>query len=193
MLWSVQHTLRGGAEKEEKEKEAWANVLASAPICASTGKHGYGLVHAKHPFARFAQRCLENYQMLVTRGIALAHEHTFRMGTVHSAQAQLEWLRDNPPPQNLFLGTTSAPDYTHASAPGLQDVPICVPEDALQTSSVVKSYRRCYRVKAETFRKPMRWTRRRPPKWLPRVLGDTFVVVKNEEKVKCTWQVVALP
>ena len=191
VLWSVQRTLRR-CDEETQNPTQDTDWLQTAPICASTGKPGYGMVHAKHPFARFASRSEKNYQFLVARGLALAHEHTFRMGTVHSAQAQLEWLRDNPPPQNLFLGADTPPDYPHGAMEHIADLPICVPEDVRDTLSVVKSYRKCYRIKAETFRKPMRWTNRRPPKWLPSVLdNDAFVVVKSKvADGKRVWQVV---
>lgn len=185
VLWAVQHTLCAA-------RDDWPDVLATAPICASTGRPGYGKVHANHPFARFARRSPANYQCLVTRGLALADEHRMRMGKDHSARTQLAWLQRNPPPDATFDGTASQPDFACGPLDGIDEhVPICVPEEVLRPGAVVSSYRNVYRIKAAAFRKPMRWTNRRPPKWLPRVLGTDFKVEQCDRKQN-VWRVVTV-
>ena len=113
--------------------------------------------HVNHPCTRWVGLTLGNYQWAATLGVALLDEYAHRYNNEHAYTVDIYRMASSPPFQ--LIGA-AMPETPH---------PLVVPENyrmampATQGASVVLSYRIYYHMKAAHM--PMRWTRRRKPKW----------------------------
>ena len=76
-----------------------AHILATAPVCASTGVRGYKSHAKNHPCTKWVRESKAHYDWLLTLALALVDEHMYRFApkAIHACHAHLEWLRENPP------------------------------------------------------------------------------------------------
>jgi hypothetical protein len=70
----------------------WVKNPENVPLTA------YRKTHPNHPCSIWVRETTENYRWLVTLGLCLCQEYTFRYGKTHKTQAHLEWLAANIPP-----------------------------------------------------------------------------------------------
>jgi len=123
ILYTANHQ-NGGTEQ----------ILATAPICASTGNRGYKSHAKNHPSVRWATESLAHYMWLNSLAQDLVKEHMYRFSpkSIHASQVHLEWLRENPPP-----------GLSHATT-WLRDPPTAMPEEYRVHSQSIVCYRAYY-------------------------------------------------
>jgi len=124
------------------------NELWHSDVMKLTGRGPYRLTHKNHPCAKWARECHENYMTLVTLGIFLCKEYTFRYERRHATESHIWYLLNNPPKL--------------PSVPGGTTRPIAISNKELHKDTVVESYRNYYIQEKSSFAK---WTKRSPPKW----------------------------
>lgn len=113
--------------------------------------------HLNHPCTRWVGLTLGNYQWAGALGVALLDEYSHRYGKEHAYSLDIYRMASSPPFKLLNAGL---PQTQH---------PLVVPTNyrmampATHSVSTVLSYRIYYHMKAGNM--PMRWTRRRKPKW----------------------------
>jgi hypothetical protein len=122
--------------------------LASTAHHASGSIGPYRVTHKNHPCAIWARASVDNYKYLVSLGLALCKEYTFRYNRVHKTQAVLEWLVVNIPPI--------------AETGEVSKFALAMPE-YLQTDDPVKSYRDYYLLEKA---KILSWKGRDTPWWV---------------------------
>ena len=133
-----------------------ANAYASEELkLAPKTKKGeyrkYSYLH--HPCSKWVLQSLENWQWLLTHGLALVKEKYLRTKKLHYTSVFLEWCDDNTP--NLpSIGMTSPS--------------MAIPEH-LQNPNIMESYREYYK-KDKLKNIECVWTLRQPPDW---ILDDT--------------------
>lgn len=104
--------------------------------------------HRKHACTLWAGSTYDNWQWLVTHGIALCEEYTFRYGKRHGAEDIIHWC------------------VSHAARPIFGDLlPFaqCMPDDYRVSDDAVRAYRTYYlndKVSFARWREP-----RKPPEW----------------------------
>lgn len=113
--------------------------------------------HLNHPCVKWVSLTLGNYKWAADLGTALLDEYTHRYGKEHAYFLDIYRMACSPP---FKLLDSSLPETQH---------PLVVPANyrmampATYQASIVLSYRIYYHIKAAYM--PMRWTRRRRPKW----------------------------
>ena len=83
------------------DKHVVKMILETAQmLCTAAREAGhyapYRSTHKKHPCTIWAGESKENWDWLVSHGLALCAEYTSRYGKKHKSQAIIEWCRDNP-------------------------------------------------------------------------------------------------
>ena len=128
----------------------------------------YKATHTKHPDALWAASCIQNYRWLHRHACALADEYTTRFNKTHATTRHLPLLAT--PPESLSLDKRSNPFQLNLATihppDGCVGAPLCFDEDATAACrfetpdgvDVVTSYQHYYLRKAETFKRPMRFT-----------------------------------
>lgn len=88
MLYTANHE-NGGHE----------HILSDAPICVSTGRHGYKSHAKNHPCTKWVRESLAHYNWLLDLAFELVREHMFRFApkAIHACNEHLLWLKANPP------------------------------------------------------------------------------------------------
>ena len=128
--------------------------------CGSTFPGIYKPSHMNHPSALWVRECVENYVWAWQLLRALHREYTYRRGREHGCFQLMfplfkipgkDWPMSHKPPKHIFVG----------------------PEDCAPGFPVVERYRELYRIKFQSFKRPMRWTKRNPPSWLQVTSGTT--------------------
>lgn len=114
----------------------------------------YKKTHMNHPCAVWSRESMENYLWLVSLGLALCEEYTYRYHKTHKTQAVLQWAKDNIP---------NIPDK------GLTPFAQCIPDDCKNVDAVV-AYRNYYNTHKATFNvrgveTPATWKNRDKPYW----------------------------
>lgn len=113
--------------------------------------------HLNHPCTKWVGLTLGNFQWAADLGVALLDEYSHRYGKEHAYTLDIYRMACSPPFKLLSSGLPETPH------------PLVVPENyrmampATFGASVILSYRIYYHVKSAYM--PMRWTRRRKPKW----------------------------
>lgn len=112
---------------------------------------GYKPTHANHPCTKWAIESEGNYLWLYSLLCELHDEYEYRFAKIHASKRYLTPLikfdsSDFPMgPRTPFI--------------------FCGPESCIR-ESVVASYRALYRLKAQTMKRPMRWTKTPAPAWM---------------------------
>lgn len=137
ILYTCNH-VNGGTDK----------ILASAPICLSTGQHGYKAHAIRHPSVLWACESLAHYMWLLALAMQLVQEHSHRFQPlrIHACYEHLLWLQKNPP-KGLRICTW------------LRDPPPAMP-DEFRLGDSVASYRAYYNGAKKHI---LRYTRRHRP------------------------------
>lgn len=118
-------------------------TLETAQILSTVLDGPYRPTHHNHPCVKWAGVSKENADWLITHGLALGEEYTFRYGKVHKS---VEVIKSLSPDKLVSLGLT----------PFAQAMP-----DQYRNPDVVKAYRDYYRGE-KTW---AMWTKRRKPEW----------------------------
>lgn len=58
----------------------------------------YRKTHPNHPCAIWVRESAANYRWLVSLGLCLCSEYTFRYGKTHKTESHIKWLAENYPP-----------------------------------------------------------------------------------------------
>ena len=129
----------------------------------------YKEAYLNHPDALWAASCVQNYRWLYRHVCALlCEEYTPRFHRTHKTEDHLPLLETPPEsisldkynnPFGLELATVNPPD-------GCVGAPLCFDDDAMAACrfetpdgvDLVMSYQHYYLRKAETFKRPMRYT-----------------------------------
>lgn len=114
----------------------------------------YKPTHAKHPLVGWISSSNENFLRVAEVGVALCKEYSYRWPG--------KTLKVEPLLQKMHTSGSGLVPCGVVSKP-----PKCFGTVFRSSSrSVRKSYREYYQYKVGAFKKPMRYTRRSPPKWL---------------------------
>jgi len=134
------------------ENGGTAAILASAPICQTTGNRGYKSHSKNHPSALWVRESLAHYIWLLALAKELVAEHMFRWlrKTPHASLVHLDWLEENPPP-GLLTKTKWMRDPTPA-----------MPVEFRREGDVIASYRAYYNG-AKREKGILKYTRRHMP------------------------------
>lgn len=108
----------------------------------------YKPTHKNHPCSLWACESLDNFQWLLTLGLALCEEYTYRYCKTHKCQAILESFKI--PSAILKLPKV-----------GMTPFKLCMP-DTYKVEDAVESYRNYYRGDKAYIAK---WTKRNQPNW----------------------------
>lgn len=120
----------------------------------------YKPTHMNHPSAIWVRADADNYIWAYRLLRALHREYEYRKGREHGCKALLGSLLWIP---KMLCTAAGLDDFIPASDPE----PIFVgPETCAPGLPVVERYRELYRIKRQTFKRPMRWTKRPIPSWL---------------------------
>ena len=90
------------AARQLCDKHVVKMILDSAQmLCTVALEHGYEDVpykkaHPKHPCTLWAGKSAENWQWLITHGLAMAEEYTRRYGRQHKSEAVIRWCARLP-------------------------------------------------------------------------------------------------
>ncbi len=126
--------------------------LESAQLLCTAFPDGtapYRHTHYRHPCGIWTRTSLANFLWLVTHGLALSEEYTFRYGRQHKSEAVIVWCREH-------AGGVSFPQE------GRTAFAIAMPE-TYRLDDPVASYRNFYLRDKRRF---ARWERGRPmPAW----------------------------
>lgn len=114
----------------------------------------YKPTHGKHPLVAWIRASRSHFKAVAEVGVCLCKEYSFRWpGKVMKVEPLLQNL--------LFEGSRLVPE-SEATKPPLCFGTVFKPS----TSKVRRAYQQYYQYKVGAFKKPMRYTRRSPPKWL---------------------------
>lgn len=108
----------------------------------------YRQTHKNHPCSLWACESVENFNWLVSLGLALCEEYTYRYGKTHKCQS-------------ILRSFATQSDGLSLPKAGLTPFKLCMP-DAYKVSDAVESYRNYYRGDKAYIAK---WTRREQPDW----------------------------
>ena len=90
------------AARQLCDKHVVKMILESAQmLCTVARNHGYEdapykKAHPKHPCTLWAGKSAENWQWLITHGLAMAEEYTRRYGRQHKSEAVIRWCARLP-------------------------------------------------------------------------------------------------
>ena len=89
------------AARQLCDKHVVKMILESAQmLCTVAHNHGfnapYKKAHPKHPCTLWVGKSAENWQWLITHGLAMAEEYTRRYGRVHKSEAVIRWCARLP-------------------------------------------------------------------------------------------------
>lgn len=87
------------AAKNLCDKHVVKMILETAQMLCSAhnGNAPYKPTHVKHPCTIWTSLSMDNYEWLLSHGLALCEEYTRRYGKRHKTQDVLEWLDINRP------------------------------------------------------------------------------------------------
>lgn len=139
------------AAQMQCDKHVVKMVLETAQLLCSPfpkGEAPYKRSHYNHPSAQWARESLQNYEWLITHGLALCAEYQFRYGKVHKSKAVILWCQKHF--RKLKLPSQGRTPFAQV-----------VKENCL-SSNPVTAYRRYY---LQEKRKIAKWTGRKPPFW----------------------------
>ena len=128
-------------------------------LCSVFWQHNipapYKLTHNNHPCNIFARRSSANFDWVVTHGLALCYEYTYRYQKVRKSQAVIEWCQ-----ANKRLLSFSESDLT-AFPIAIAEDKICRKHPDFNSADAVHKYRLFY-----IYDKPFaKWTKREAPMW----------------------------
>ena len=75
-------------------------VETAQMLCTTAAELGkddvpYRPAHKKHPCTLWTGESRENWNWLITHGLAMCKEYTKRYGRIHKSQSVIEWCRDS--------------------------------------------------------------------------------------------------
>ena len=124
-----------------------SDVPESAPLCKSTGNHGYKkLSNANHPMAKWVRESKWNYIFTVKLAAHLAFEYNYRYSKFHSCDKHILWLASNIPKFEKRKKT---------------QIPQCMP-DEYKAICPIQAYKNYYIGEKARFAK---WSKRSVPNW----------------------------
>ena len=112
---------------------------------------GYKPTHANHPCTKWAMESGWNYLWLCKLLFWLHDEYERRYSRTHASRRLLVHLIHH--------------DYRIFPIVAKAQFIFCGPESCIR-ESVVESYRALYRLKSQTMKRPMRWSKRDTPAWM---------------------------
>ena len=139
----------------------------------------YRRTHIKHPMSIWVRSCDKHFLWLLSHAKSISEQFTERYGKIHACSKHLSQLeRVGPPPSlplqsspsdwkgsaNTILGTVDTPQ-------NCEYAPLCFGEELSKCThrtdtgeiSVVKSYKRYYRLKPQHMKHPMKFKRKQYP------------------------------
>lgn len=110
---------------------------------------GYKPTHTSHPCTKWAMESVGNYRWL------------------HNLLTVLHWVYEHRYEKTHASKRLMLPLIGASCIPAGPRTPFifCGPESCIR-ESVVESYRALYRLKAQTMKRPMRWTKTPAPAWM---------------------------
>ena len=133
------------------DKHVVKMILETAQLlCAAfePGKAPYKRSHYNHPSSIWSRASKENYLWLITHGLALCEEYTFRYQKEHKSKAVILWCKTH-------MNTLKLPKK------GLTPFAQVVKEE-YKRSNPIAAYRLYYKKEKQKIAK---WTKRDPPSW----------------------------
>lgn len=127
---------------------------------------GYKPTHANHPCTKWAMESIGNYRWLWGLLFWLHDTYEYRYGKSHASKRLLDVLSPGFPRLHVVTRTPFI---------------FCGPESCIR-ESVVESYRALYRLKAQTMKRPMRWTKTPAPAWMTESDTQSTQPRKTESK-----------
>jgi hypothetical protein len=138
------------AAKDLCDKHVVKMILETAQMLCSAhnGTAPYKPTHVKHPCTIWASVSMDNYEWLLSHGLALCEEYTRRYGKRHKTHDVLEWLDANRPPLSR-----------NGLTPFAQAMP-----DEFKDPDPVEAYRKYYIGAKKTIAV---WNHSSKPSWWP--------------------------
>lgn len=130
-------------EKNNTNDKEWIKSCRSV-----LHREPYRMTHYNHGCNVWVRECLANYLWLVQLGIELCEEKQFRFpnNKQHVCLPMLLWLRDNPPPSELFdIDRVQSITVPYTAMGDVWETKVYIKDRPLL--SVLKSYHRYYRAK----------------------------------------------
>lgn len=140
------------AAQMQCDKHVVKMCLETAQLLCSVFPPGvapYKRTHYNHPCGKWTRETYDNYQWLITHGLALCDEYTYRYGKKHKCKDIILWCKQN----------INASVFNNN---GLTELPKCMP-DEYKVTNVVESYRNYYKGAKKSF---ATWTKRNIPEWI---------------------------
>lgn len=125
--------------------------------------------HLHHPCAKWVGATLGNYRWTHQLAKALLREYTHRYGRYHVYESDIVRMTHAP----FKLRADKAPKVGHVAV---------MPDEFVDPTSVLKSYRNYYHHKAEKMK--MRWTNRLSPRWFTAVEHPTYATTPVEARAR---------
>jgi hypothetical protein len=139
------------AAQMQCDKHVVKMVLETAQLLCSAFPQGtapYKRSHYNHPSATWIRESKQNYEWLITHGLALCDEYQFRYGKTHKSKEVILWCQKH---------------YAKLKLPniGLTAFKQVVKDNCLSPNAV-SAYRKYYLQEKRAIAK---WTKRAPPRW----------------------------
>jgi hypothetical protein len=115
---------------------------------------GYKPVNPNHPMVMWVRSSPMNYNLAVAIAQGLSNEFTLRFKKIHKCLSHLGWLRDNPPPLDLFIELKSPKAYySSCGFPStVTPIPECMPETYHHPHVLIANIRNYLQEKAKFAR-----------------------------------------
>ena len=151
-----------------------AELLAIAHVLNGEGVPPMAILrprtrHLYHPCAKWVGATLGNYRWTFQLAQNLLREYTHRYGRYHVYECDIERM-------------THAPFQLRTNKQGKAGHIAVMPDEFVDPTSIVKSYRNYYQHKANRMK--MRWTNRLSPKWFTAVEHPTFGLLPAESRLR---------
>jgi hypothetical protein len=108
----------------------------------------YKATHKNHPCNLWLVESIENYRWLVSLGLSLCNEYSYRYGKIHKCQEVIEWCKVNEPQ----LPQTNKTEYATA-----------MPDEYKIPNNPILSYRNYY---INAKKHIHQWKKRETPQWI---------------------------
>lgn len=144
------------------------NLPESAPLCKSTGQHGYKKAHPNHPMTKWVRESKWNYNFTLKLAAVLALEYAYRYENKrHACTKHIIWLSQNLPKFSNRRKTV---------------IPQCMPDEYKCDECPIMAYRNYYIHEKNGFAK---WYKREVPFWykqMPKNIGTGAAGGSNANK-----------
>lgn len=169
MAATYYHTIGINRKKEILENQEKVSVLfAGFPRKDENGNDKpYMISHVNHPCTVWTRASLSNFNWLLECTKALCEEFTYRYKGIHSVEAIVDWMYQNPP-QIEDIGLT----------PFAQAMP-----DFYKSFDATEAYRKYYAFKTSYMKVNWKLEERTPSWWTPEFISESINIYENNKQI----------